>query len=309
MPILKHILNGLLLFSGLGVVAQLLSFEAEAISHHVYNGNYTNEYTSRDAFPIGGIGAGMFCLEGTGSILHLSIRHRPAMYDEPPVFAAIAVRGLENSARVLEGPVPTWKKYGELNSALRMPGATWGLRRFEESDFLARFPFAEIDLLDKGLPLDLHITGWSPFIPTDADNSSLPVGALEYRFKNTGSNPHEYVFSYNARNFLAIRKTPNRIKPYDRGFILSQDSTTVNPDWQADFAIFTDDPATVVNPCWFRSGWFDPIAMVWNDIEKCVVRAGVTQTDAVGASYGAVYTSARRGEDDPSADGLVCAKF
>ena len=40
-----------------------------------YNGVYTGEHLSRVAFPIGGMGAGMFCLEGTGAISHMSIRH------------------------------------------------------------------------------------------------------------------------------------------------------------------------------------------------------------------------------------------
>ena len=29
-----------------------------------YNEKYTGEYTSRIAFPIGGLGTGMFCVEG-----------------------------------------------------------------------------------------------------------------------------------------------------------------------------------------------------------------------------------------------------
>jgi len=41
------------------------------------------------------MGAGMFCLEGTGSISHMSIRHRPELYHTPNMFAAIAVKGIE----------------------------------------------------------------------------------------------------------------------------------------------------------------------------------------------------------------------
>ena len=33
-----------------------------------YNGLYEGPYLNRVAFPIGGIGAGMICLEGTGAI-------------------------------------------------------------------------------------------------------------------------------------------------------------------------------------------------------------------------------------------------
>lgn len=73
---------------------------------------YTGERLSRVAFPIGGIGAGMFCLEGTGTISHLSIRNHPDVWNEPPFFAALAIKGEPTHARVLEGPVPGWKKFG-----------------------------------------------------------------------------------------------------------------------------------------------------------------------------------------------------
>src|SRR5580658_6627777 len=80
--------------------------------HRPYNTPYTGENLNRIAFPIGGIGAGMFCLEGTGAISHLSVRNRPEIYNEPALFTALHVRDLINGAKVLEGPVPTWKIFG-----------------------------------------------------------------------------------------------------------------------------------------------------------------------------------------------------
>ena len=49
-------------------------FDAAA-PKRAYNGSYTGEFLNRLAFPIGGMGAGMFCLEGTGSISHMSVRY------------------------------------------------------------------------------------------------------------------------------------------------------------------------------------------------------------------------------------------
>ncbi len=37
-------------------------------SGRVYNGSYAGPYLNRLAFPIGGIGAGMICLEGTSAV-------------------------------------------------------------------------------------------------------------------------------------------------------------------------------------------------------------------------------------------------
>ena len=152
---------------------------------HVFNGYYTGKYLDRIAFPVGGIGAGMFCLEGTGAISHMSVRNRPEVFNEPCMFAAISVKGLKNGTKVLEGQVPDWKKFGQPDSANGSGGATYGLPRFQNTKFTARFPFALIEMQDDDIPLDIQLTGWSPFIPTDADNSSLPVGAIEYSFRNT----------------------------------------------------------------------------------------------------------------------------
>ena len=40
-----------------------------------YNDRYTGDFLNRVAFPIGGIGAGMLCIEGTGAFSHASVRN------------------------------------------------------------------------------------------------------------------------------------------------------------------------------------------------------------------------------------------
>src|SRR5687768_3200273 len=64
------------------------------LSKHTYNNTYTGDYLSRIAFPIGGLGAGMFCLEGAGAISHMSIRNKPDVFNEPGLFGAVSVKGL-----------------------------------------------------------------------------------------------------------------------------------------------------------------------------------------------------------------------
>ena len=49
-----------------------------------YNEKYTGEYTSRIAFPIGGLGTGMFCVEGSGAISNMNIRHWKIQCKLPP---------------------------------------------------------------------------------------------------------------------------------------------------------------------------------------------------------------------------------
>ena len=40
-------------------------------------------WLNRVAFPIGGIGAGMVCLEGTGCLSHVSVFKQPDIFNEP----------------------------------------------------------------------------------------------------------------------------------------------------------------------------------------------------------------------------------
>ena len=233
-----------------------------------YNATYRGENLNRIAFPLGGLGAGMICMEGTGAFSHLSVRNTADVFNEPLLFAAISVKGKENEAKILEGPVPSWKYFGNPGSANGGGRNSYGLPRFENADFTARFPFATIHLSDRDIPLEVKITGWSPFIPTDADQSSLPCGAVEYSFRNTGSSTLETVFSFHSANFMRQGKGENSIETLSNGFILKQKAEEKEPQTQGDFAIFTDQSSTTVDYCWFRGGWFDALSMTWKNVEE-----------------------------------------
>ena len=262
-----------------------------------YNDFYTGSNLNKVAFPIGGIGAGMFCLEGTGAISHMSVRNRPDIFKEPLMFAAISLKGIKDGSKVLEGQVPEWKRFGLPRTGTGSGLTSWGLPRFRGAKFLARFPFAYIDLEDNDIPLEVQIKGWSPFIPNDADNSSLPSGAIEYSFTNSGNSEVEAVFSYHSENFMIetglASASPAQIRALSRasiksipnGFVLSEAGNEEAPYSQGDFAIFTDDPSTVVDHCWFRGGWFDGMTMVWNAISMGEVKSNPpVESSAPGAS-------------------------
>lgn len=237
-----------------------------AVTSHAFNGNYEGASLSRVAFPIGGMGAGMYCLEGTGAISHVSVRHQPELFHEPQMFAALSVKGLAHGAKVLEGPVPDWKKFGMRGSGNGAGGTTFGLPRFTGAVFQARFPFAEIRLKDAEIPLDVRITGWSPFTPGDADNSSLPVGGLEYHFTNTGTQELDAVFSYHAKNFMHQGAGGDGIDPMPEGFVLRQAPDADKPSREGHFAVFTPGEKPVLDYCWFRGGWWDPLTVAWETI-------------------------------------------
>jgi uncharacterized protein (DUF608 family) len=235
-------------------------------SRRTYNEAYGGDCLNQVAFPLGGIGAGMVCLEGTGALSHVSLRNRPEIFNEPCVFAAISVKGKRSAARVLEGPVPVRKIFGARGTGNGAGGTSYGLPRFANATFKTRFPFGTVTLADDQVPLGVEITGWSPFEPGDADNSSLPVAALEYRFTNQTSGTLDAVFSFNAKNFMSNGGNPQAVRPMDSGFILWGGGPKERPWEEGAFSAAVTEPAAKINYGWFRGGWWDPLTMAWKDV-------------------------------------------
>ena len=258
-----------------------------------FNESYQGPFLDRVAFPLGGLGAGMVCLEGTGCISHVSVRNTPDVFNEPFMFGAISIKGDKKLARVLEGPVPNHKIFGKPNAGNGSGDTTYGYPRFKSASFSTRFPFGLIQLEDEEMPIKASIKGWSPFVPNDEDNSSLPVASLEYEFKNPTSKTIEGVFSYHAMNFIRIEipsefggryQRGGHIGSMKNGFLLSQKCHSKKPQYKGDFGIFTTDENVVVDHSLFRGGWFDARSIIWKDIENGNMPGDGLQTDATGAS-------------------------
>ena len=239
---------------------------APATAHREYNREYRDAHLDRVAFPLGGIGAGMICLEGSGALSHVSLRNRPEVFNEPCTFAAIAIKGPQKIARVLQGPVPGWKLFGTPHSGNGAGGTSFGLPRFRKAVFTARFPFAVVQLSDSQVPLKVELTAWSPFEPGDADSSSLPLAGLEYRFTNPTAATVEAVFSFSAKNFTAVGANPQAVKATAGGFIFWGGGGKATPWEELALSATVSEPAARVNCAWFRGGWFDPLTMAWKDV-------------------------------------------
>jgi uncharacterized protein (DUF608 family) len=259
----------------------------------LFNGDYTGECLNRLAFPMGGMGAGMICLEGTGALSHFSLRNKPEVFNEPCTFGALFVKGAKPVARVLEGPVPAWKKFGAPGTGNGAAGTSFGLPRFHEARFAARFPFGKVTLTDPDVPVKVEMTGWSPFEPGDADNASLPAVALEYTFTNPTRQTQECVFSWCAKNFMASAQNAQAIKAAQGGFMLWSGAPKERGWEEGAFTATTSEPAVKVNHAWFRGGWWDPLTMAWNDIAAgaAVERPPVTEGGhATGATLSVPFT-------------------
>ncbi len=255
--------------------------------NHTIGSPYVSDHLSHIAFPLGGIGAGMLCLEGTGGLSNVSLRHRPEVFNDPLIFAALCIQGDQRVARVLEGPVPTRKIFGQSGCG-NGSQSKFGLPRFSDATFTSQFPFATVSLADALMPLTVELTGWSPFIPGDADNSSLPVAMLEYRFSNPTEQPVDAVFSFHAANFLAVGEGARGVKPSEHGFVIWQDGTSDAP-WHAGALMAEVEDDATVDCRWFRGKWFDAVTVLWQQIAAGAMPANAAVSDATPSPGASLY--------------------
>jgi uncharacterized protein (DUF608 family) len=260
------------------------------------------------AMPMGGIGAGCICLSGNGGFQDYAIYGRPrtsAMHDghspREGMFALIHIRGDSDRAsitRLVEGPLAKEKVYdqGLMGQGYRASFHA-GLPRFREAAFESAYPFGRARLTDAKLPVAVDVTGWSPFIPNDDRNSSLPCAIIEYTIRNVSDRPIEVDFSFNALHAAVgtgkWKKTRNAVIP---GF--GAHLYNAEPPADATFggcAIGIIGHAPVIKAQWFRGGWFDPIAALWREVSTGSFTAndGNTSNDIDGYNGASVMTSLR----------------
>jgi len=263
---------------------------------HRPNDTYTDEHLNRIAFPLGGIGAGMVCLTGRGNLKHPSLRHRPNLDEEPFAFAALHARrpDEEPACRIVEAAPDGREAVGPGRSGAHPEG----FPKFARGVFRARFPFAALELSDPELPyLETRLTGWSPFVPGEADDSSLPCAGLEYAFRNVGEAPVEAVFSFHAENLMSFgsrRRPGGEVRAIPGGFALCERATPEAPWGEGTFNVACPHEERVSVDCrWFRGGWFDAPTVVFESIRK----GETPEREAVGAENpspgGSLYVSFR----------------
>lgn len=239
---------------------------------------YKGENLEQIAFPLGGTGAGMFCVEGSGSLGSMSFRNAPDIFHEPCTFSAVYVKQNEKScARVLEGPVPRRKVFGTKGTLSGLAanhnfGKTYGLPRFSENSFRGEFPFAYLEFQENDIPLNISLTAFSPFLPLKPDDSCLPAATLLYTFRNSTDTAAEGIYSFNTFNFMlpgehkwypvnhpeAVQGT---VEAAETGLLLR------GPDnHPGECLVCVDDRDTVPHNDWFQGAWFDTLTMRWKEI-------------------------------------------
>ena len=80
------------------------------------------------------------------------------------------------------------------------PSLVPGLPRFDSSCFSSAYPFANIQLKKDGLPFEVTLQAYTPFIPLDDVNSGIPGIRFVYRLKNRLDQPVKAAVSATMPN-------------------------------------------------------------------------------------------------------------
>ena len=134
------------------------------------------------ALPIGGIGAGQMYLLGDGSLACWHIYNHTFFTGYGATnYQAKEIPGI----RLEQGFQLVVKSVGGKVLAARR------LNRdgFPKVGFIGRYPIGRVLYRDETLPVKVELEAFSPFIPLNTLDSTLPATILEFSLKNTSSEP------------------------------------------------------------------------------------------------------------------------
>lgn len=168
--------------------------------------HYDSDHLYRIALPLGGIGTGTVSLGGRGELRDWEIMNVPAKNystvttgNNAPFFAIYT--------KSKDGATNTTLLTGSLydNEYLHYEGRSvnhHGMPRFADASFDAAYPFGQVNLSDKQLPVAVRIKGFNPLVPGNAEHSGKPIAILTYEVKNTTNKDLEVAVCGSIRNFI-----------------------------------------------------------------------------------------------------------
>ena len=141
--------------------------------------------------PLGGIGAGKIELLTDGSFGNLTINNnwdRPLERLPGSFFAIRATTRSENAEAVVARALSLRSKYD--------------FPTVQSVRYYGQFPRAEVEFADPALPVEVALHAYSPIIPHQLKDSSLPVALFTFTLTNTSKQAAEISLAFSWENVL-----------------------------------------------------------------------------------------------------------
>jgi non-lysosomal glucosylceramidase len=169
-----------------------------------------SERTALDhiGMPVGGMYAGTVYLGGDGRLWYWNIRNDDTGGVEP---RKVDYKGQKvdplNGGNYIE-PVPRTYPF-EQNFGIRINGKlrTLDADGFDDVSFVGQYPIGEVSYADAQCPVSVQLSAFSPFIPMNTADSSLPVTVMSYQVRNDSSKTVECDLFGWLENPVCLRKS------------------------------------------------------------------------------------------------------
>lgn len=237
---------------------------------------YTGAKCNAISFPLGGIGTGCIGLAGNGRLIDWEIFNRPnkGSYNGFSFFSVKAeTKDRIVMAKVLQGDLqPPY--IGTLNRhSFRGVGfgpdreSMAGFPHFRDVAFTGEFPFATLDFRDAADdPLTVQLTAFSPFIPLNELDSSLPVAIFTYRITNTSLGELDVSVVGNLTNPFESEAVNAYVEDGGMKAIrLTSVAYTEHSPRFGDISLSTDCPDVSHQCYWYHGEWFDNLTVFWKE--------------------------------------------
>jgi uncharacterized protein (DUF608 family) len=254
------------------------------IRHSLQPFTYQGEYTREISFPLGGIGSGCIGLGGNGQLMDWEIFNRPNK-GRPNGMSHFAVRaekeGRVVDTRILQGDLQAPYQGSLLGAANNDPliGAyagfgvgPWretlcGMPHFEQYSFRGEYPFAWITFEDDAFPGRAELRAWSPFIPGNAEDSSLPAACLEITLCNDTGDTLDYTLAGALFNPFSSETAENRFSETNGNQqLLLTAGGDQNDLAYGDLTLSTDAEECSHQEYWYHGRMCDELEVYWKDL-------------------------------------------
>lgn len=247
------------------------------MSNFIYKGEKTREIS----FPLGGVGGGCIGLAGNGRLIDWEIFNRPnkGSLNGMSHFAVRAERGGKVlDARILHGDLPP-PYTGEMAGARFNSGFGWGPRRenlcgmphFREHLFEGTYPTAKIKFAgEEKFPGTVTLHAWSPFIPANDHDSSLPGAFFEVDIVNTANTAIDYTVVGAVSNPFGKDNALNQLTRHGNmhQLTLSNSGIAMDAPEYGTLTLGTEAEREEVScqEYWYRGRWCDDLEVYWQEL-------------------------------------------
>lgn len=142
-----------------------------------------------------------------------------------------------------------------------------GFPHFRDVEFDGKFPFAEITFKDSDFPATVVMKAFNPFIPLDADNSSIPAAFFDIKILGREDNV-KYTCVLSVTNPFASTVNEKVENGKYTAVKLINYGKQPNEKEYGDITVAVDGDDTVCQEYWYRRQWQDGISAFWYDCTR-----------------------------------------